>query len=524
MGITKYAISTVVAIGGLASSMYAVGTASANMRDTVAGGVSFTSPVKIDARLKPDGTLIGDVAYARLSVEEAGKPVSVTLQADDLELNNTASGATTTTNTTTTLEPVSLQALDRSHLTITPATVALTPGIPQDVAVKVTAITTPGQYRSKIHLVVPGPDGVIDVDIRVRHAAEPKPSPDKITGNLTNAKVCGLARPVFGEAVACRSDFSVDLVKQPGVEVNAEAVAVLRGEHSHQRLSSTEPDAALTVTQKPGRTTDVVTVDFKHREDIPADHYTGTLYLTLSGEQQTRAVPLDFNVRHGVFWPFMLLLVTVFLGWAANWFKTKGFKKRTIRRALRRFRKDVERAPAADRAGALLVEAKVKELEAADKLDEAVTLAQTLPRRLLVLAEIRELEKQVPDNQGVKEKAAAAYASVTSGEDFEAARKALIQEVHTNRAAAARTTTMASDAAGAAGRAMSWVRSFATGSLLDIAGPVIGVTAFVLILLIGIKETYLEDPNFGAEPLRDYLTLALWGTVAWATKRAATGV
>jgi hypothetical protein len=61
-------------------------------------------------------------------------------------------------------------------------------------------------------------------------------------------------------------------------------------------------------------------------------------------------------------------------------------------------------------------------------------------------------------------------------------------------------------------------------ALATFGAPVLGLLAFVAVLLLGIKEAYLDNATFGAQPFKDYVTLGLWGLGAWASKRAATGL
>jgi hypothetical protein len=77
----------------------------------------------------------------------------------------------------------------------------------------------------------------------------------------------------------------------------------------------------------------------------------------------------------------------------------------------------------------------------------------------------------------------------------------------------------AGPAAGTDQRTMFDVRAFLGGSL----GTVAALGVMLILLAVGFKVTYLDNPTFGVS-LTDWLTLAFWGFAAYGARKTLTGL
>jgi len=143
----------------------------------------------------------------------------------------------------------------------------------------------------------------------------PKPSftgvVEKTSRQLTTCTdVCGLRNLLFGS-----SESMTVAVRQTGPAEEVKPVApklVLQGQHSGD-LEVVGEDSISFVEAADKTTQDHFTIDLS--EVTEADEYTGALLFDTTSKAAQVSVPVIVKIREGPFWPLLILLGSVFLGW-----------------------------------------------------------------------------------------------------------------------------------------------------------------------------------------------------------------
>ena len=515
------------------------------MGQTLIGPVSVTPDrVEIPGRVLSDGKpQSGFVDHLRLEVplgHKAPAETPVKLLSEDLRVEEGGAG----------------QDPDRGHLTVEPRETTLKPGVPVDVTVTATGITVPGVYSTEILVVAGATRATVPVSIRVTAVPEAKIVPSPISWRLAACGYradCALTEWVLParasrEVLAATVEWGSRTASVPVERLEVR----LRGEHTGVLLD--EADLVLvspkagTAEDRPSNDGGLEELQLKvDRGTLRPDRYSGAVYLGFAGEDTRRAVPVDLAVRQGPLVPLVVLASSVVAGWFLSWLFVRG-------------RQTVKAAAALLAAQRAMVELhnddanvlrphwqEADKLVDAGKFDEAIAAAERIGPRATALQVAREYETQLEkyppaDQASVRDKLAAVRAKVRAEAPTEELAKAVqaLREIafpqqlweYGEVAAASmdplstgRRTFLGIRLPGLPGERLR--RSVSRrGALIaaQVGLRVLPWFAFVVLLGLGVKEAYLDNDVFGAQPFRDYFGLVLWGLGAWATKRATANL
>jgi hypothetical protein len=273
------------------------------------------------------------------------------------------------------------------------------------------------------------------------------------------------------------------------------------------------PEKAVTVgdVQAQGAT---ATVDLAlHLEDVPSDHYVGTI--RLAGDGGTIEVPLDLRVRSGPLGAAVWLVIGILLGLFAKWWSERGAHEARILQDIELLTRLTDAAPADDRAIVVDQLGGVRDLLLQGRLDDADAELARIRTRREQLAALAQLAVALPGDPDV----AAARDMIRRRRDTEAtvAIESLQQRADARRGGRARAP--ASAVTSAAPVLPWWVRA-RQWFLRQMLGRLVRLVVIALVFAIGLYSLYVAaGATFGAQPLYDRLALILWGLGSEVTSR-----
>ena len=169
------------------------------------------------------------------------------------------------------------------------------------------------------------------------------------------------------------------------------------------------------------------------RSDIPPDHYTGNIYLTLEDREERLAVPVDLSVRNGPFWPLVALLFGIIVGRLFKYMQERGGPQAEALETVNDMAVRISKAdPEDQKILAPMVDA-VRQLVYQEKLETIQTQLNAIEERLKVLQKLRAIEaslvgkEQHPKAKEASGKITQAREHIKQKEDEKA--KALIEEL-----------------------------------------------------------------------------------------------
>lgn len=485
--------------------------------------------------------------------------------------------------------------IGRQAVTVTDQTI--TPGAPWTYQVKVTGVKDPGEYRGRIELFLPGQQRTeavrIDVTLvaSVRPALSLLPDNDRLQVNLVNCGYdCKLAH-ILLPASAFQNNLCLGFEKPPAAPLAiSDITPVVKGDQTKYQITPeklkfsldqlTQPQqpggsnaqAAQTPTPEQCAGSDAKSATAAGKkylsipvaiasEEIPADHYTGSVYLTVDGQSNSLKVPVDFNVRSGPLWPLLVLLFSILLGRLFKFMQDKGNAIADALGSINRleFRlRDVHRDDA-DIIAPMLRSA--RDLVNQDKAADAAAAVNAISARLSTLGELRQIEARLNGKEPKQ-----AVDSILS--DIRQARehirlqqddkaKTLVTKIKDALAALAATPPAGTadtdnsdfaDASARANAASSAVAALGTrktagdritsglamlsglsaelraGATLFLARPILWLALLLCLLALGLKTLYVDNPVFGANPFTDFLGLMFWGLSADVASRTLSGL
>lgn len=478
-------------------------------------------------------------------------------------------GATGTTQTKLTIYPYALTmangtGTDTIRPTITPAELNLTPNAPATFQVKVSGVKQPGEYTGKISLSLAGQaqSAAVIVDVAVSASVRPSLSllteNDRLQANLVNCKNdCWLAKLLLTDA-AFQYKTGLNFEKPVGAPLNISYVTIaVKGDQTKFQVTETQlifAPAQADPTKK--YLTLPVTIN---KDQLPADHYSGNMYLTVDGQTSALKVPVDFNVRSAPLLPIIILALGILLGRLFKFMQDKG---NAIADALDSINRLEFRLRNVNPEDAAIIEPMLRDardLVDQNKVTEAVAATNAVSARLATLKELRRLQDPLTGQEDKPEVAAIlkdigrARVQIRFQQDDKAKElikkiKDALEELETNPgtvdtnafdlgAAIARVDSASTNIGvlGSAGEiATDRLRSgFALISGLSnqfrneatlFLRPLLWLVLLIGLLAVGLKALYIDNPIFGASPFTDFFSLVFWGLSTDAASRTLSGL
>lgn len=241
------------------------------------------------------------------------------------------------------------------------------------------------------------------------------------------------------------------------------------------------------------------------RGKIDPGHYSGAIFLTVTGAEKRTVLPFELDVKDG---PFLAILV-LFAAYLVHLCGALVKYARARNSAPSKVSKMRKKAKVTLGADAVLVE---QRLDKADALAQGGHLSKAETESARIDEEIKRIEVAqgleavaVSDEDKlpgqVAEVAEAFQAAVRkdegSAEHLEALEQEVEKEVKENVEPAPRKKSRFASV-------VIWLG-------VNVLPWVIRIVLVVAFLLAGLKELYFSNSTFGAQPIADYASLFLWG-------------
>ncbi len=491
------------------------------------------------------------------------------------------------------------EIIGRQQVTVT-GDQTLTPDVPATYQVKVTGVKAAGEYRGKLELLVPGQPRadaqgvdaqsvkaqVVDVTVhaKFRPGLTPLAQADRVQASLVKCSGgCELARLLlpaghFQNRIELRFEKPL-----PSPLAISDVTFVVKGDQTRFGLTPEQFRVALNelsvsrsaqegagaanpaagegaqmLNEKKYATLPVIL----DSSAIPADHYTGSIYLTVAGQSGVINVPVDLNVRIGPWWPLLILLVSIILGRLFKYMQDKGNAKADALEAINRVAFRVRDAHQDDAAIISQMLEEARDLVFQDRVAEASTAVSAVATRLVMLNELRQIEarlsgkEQTPAVQQIISDNRLCRERIRLKQDAEAKalldkiKEALVVLLATPTATdsdpdaditdAVRRANSAADAAGSLLRrgASGWRRRLrdlvislsglsdelrAEATLL-VVRPLLWLVLLLSLVALGMKTLYVDNPIFGANLFADILGLIFWGVSSDVASRTLSSL
>lgn len=363
----------------------------------------------------------------------------------------------------------------RSHVRLS-GTPKLTATGFADVTVTVDGVETAGVYRGRLELVPAGaPRSAetaipLEVDALAHPALTALAPDDRVHGALARCGLsCGLTGLLVPGSAGSQSP-TIAFAVGGGPDATITAVDVLgSGDRNGHQLTNADLGLATTLPRPLTSRDGVVTIPLHvNPASLPADHYTGTLRVTVANADAPVTVPIDFSVRDAPYVALLALLLGIALGRLSQYLSSgTGAQRRDLY----------------ERAGLL-----------------------------------RRRAKRMRD-QAMLDQVADAQAAIDD-DDLDAARR-LLDDAEAGRADAGRAgggSGMLQGATAAVGRAAAVVSPVRTE--LGLGAHLIGLATWIGLLIVGYQTLYVEQGTaFGSNGVFDYVALVLWGLSADVASR-----
>lgn len=489
-----------------------------------------------------------------------------------------------------------VEVIGRQAVAVTDQTI--TPGAPWTYQLKVTGVKEPGEYSGRIELFLPGQQRTepVRVDVKVVASVRPAlsllPDNDRLQVNLVNCGYdCKLAR-ILLPASAFQNNICLGFEKPPAAPLAfSDITPVVKGDQTKYQIAPeqlrfsldqpAQPQQPAGSNEQASRTptpercvgTDAKSATAAGKkyltipvniasQEIPADHYTGSVYLTVDGQSNSLKVPVDFNVRSGPFWPLLVLLFSILLGRLYKFMQDKGnaiadalesinrleFRLRDVHPddaeiiapMLRSARDLVNQDKAADADAAVnAISARLSTLGELRQIEARLTGKESNPAVEPILSDIRQARENIRLQQDDKAKtllskikdalaalAAAPPVGIADTDNSDLADAAARADAASTAAAGLGTVRRTVVDRLSSGLAMlsglsDELRAEAT---LFLARPILWLALLLGLLALGLKTLYVDNPVFGANPFTDFLGLTFWGLSADVASRTLSGL
>ena len=508
-------------------------------------------PLVIKGWIGDETSFIGNIEVTLQEAAQGSNPVKLNIYRSDLK---TADGA---------------EMIGRQSVAVT-GDQTLAPDVASTYQVKVTGVKEPGEYRGSIDFLLPGQrrDAAVSVVVIVVASVRPALSllteNDSVHANLVNCVYdCNLALFLLPAAFKDKFDLAFEKPLGAPLVVSDFAVAV-KGDQTGYKLTgeqlqvflkelkalqpgggANEPNAQPSPPQQADAATTAsgakivpplagnkyltIPVAIVPR-DIPPDHYTGNIYLTVAGQSSALKVPVNFNVRNGPLWPLLILLASILLGRLFKFMQDKGnaiadalesinrqeFRLRDVHTEdaeiitpmLRAARDLVHQDKAAEAAAAInAIAARLSTLGELRQIQVRLKGKESNPAVTSILSDIRQAREHLRLQQDDKAKdllskikdalvALAATPATTDGDTGDLADA--VTRAHAATAAAAVLGTVRETAGH---RLRNWLAllsglsgKFRAEATLLLARPILWLVLLLGLLALGLKTLYIANP------------------------------
>jgi hypothetical protein len=440
-------------------------------------------------------------------------------------------------------------------------------GRASDYQVKITGVTRAGVYRGQFSLLCDGcPDGravVVPLTLVVRAAPtlEPVKGSEQLQMRLAQCGRwdCWAVRFLTPSAASRERTLKFQVPALSDVSITGVQL-VARGEKGGHDLASSEVDADVGPSEDGLATVQVVTA-----HEPPADKYTGSMFLTVSGRDDRVVLPVDVAVKDGPLGAFVVIVGALLFSRLLSWARGRGGPLGEAQQTLDTLRNRIDREVPRDRG--LLQPAMVDVAHAVERgdVEKAAALSQAISARIELLARIARLKaSELTDDDDVV-LLERARQEVGLGNDAQA--KTTVEEVEgrlkkkrptgasrqVNEAwmsvlgDMARARDAAKSAASASSRiensvvnrlkrvfrsgsffvagASPWVLGTAHSWLSQVLRVLFGLALFILLTIAGLEALYANaSDSFGSAKIYDYVALVVWGLSAEVAQRTLTNL
>jgi len=357
------------------------------------------------------------------------------------------------------------RTIGRSHVRLE-STPALAKGAFADVIVTVDGIDAPDTYRGRVELIPAGAPRraatVVPIELdALAHPALTALAPnDRVHGALARCGISCQITSVLVPGSAGGKSQTIALAVGSSPDASVTGVQVLgAGDNNGHLLTNADLGLPATLASPIVSTGGVVRLPVHiNPGTLPADHYTGTVRLTVANLDSPVIVPIDFSVRDAPYLALVALLLGIGLGRLSQYLSTgTGAQRRDLY----------------ERAGLL-----------------------------------RRRARRTRD-QAMLDQVTAAQAAIDD-DDLDAARR-LLDDADAGRAAPAAAPAGALQSATAAvGRVAAVVSPVRTE--LGLGAHLIGLATWIGLLIVGYQTLYVQQGTaFGSNGIFDYVALVLWG-------------
>jgi hypothetical protein len=201
-----------------------------------------------------------------------------------------------------------------------------------DAEIKVEQVTVPGTYTGSVEFRAPGQKPGAKLDIRLVALARPTLSAvapqDRVRGKLAHCTWpgCFITHALVPGSKGPRSQ-SVKFTVSANQKATITAISVVGlGDTTHHTLTA----GALGLGAKPGRgdveqTGDLLSLNLSvDPDDLPADHYTGTVRLQVENVEAPVTVPIDFSIRHAPLGVLLVMILGILAGRVSKYMQDRG--------------------------------------------------------------------------------------------------------------------------------------------------------------------------------------------------------
>ena len=519
------------------------------------------NPLTIKGWVGDDNSFIGNIGVTLEGAAQGTNAVKLNIYRTDLKM-------------------VSGSEMIGRQLVVVTGDANLTPNTTSTYQVKINGVREAGEYHGKITLALGDQplSAAKPVDLIVIASVKPAltllTENDRLQANLVNCNYdCGLAHILLPDsAFQNKLDLAFEKPLAAPLVISDVAIAV-KGDQTRFKLDADKLKISLdqfTQSQPPGGVSQATPqssdppapsggkndplTNKKYftlpitlvTNDVGADHYSGSLYLTVAGQSNVIKVPVDFNVRTGPFWPLVMLLVSILLGRLFKFMQDKG---NAIADALKLINRLELRLRDVHPDDAKIIERMVgdaRDLLRQERTTEAVAAANAISARLSALGELRRIETRLAGMEQTQPVTAILNDINTAREEIELEQdekaKTLITTIKDalvaliaapgvtdtdntglNEAIEKANFASAMLVIGTGRKDLRhWLGNglvalsglsdeFRAEAALFLAKPIISLALLLGLLALGLKTLYIDNPVFGANPFTDFLGLMFWG-------------
>ena len=502
------------------------------------------NPLIIKGWIGDDNSFVGNIGVTLEGAPQGTTQIKLNIYKSDLK---TANGT---------------EMIGRQSVVITPD--QITPDTPSIIQVKANGVTQPGEYEGRIELSIPGQQQrasiIVKLSANVRPSLTLLTESDRLRANLVNCTFdCVLAEILLpGSAFQGNVELGLEKPVNAPLVVGAAGIGV-NGEQTRFRIDANT--LKLGAPGDPSNANKFVTIPVSiERQQIPADHYTGSIYLPVTGQTNPLKVPVDFNVRSGPFWPLVVLLLSILIGRLFKFMQDKGNAIANALQAINRVEFRLQNVHPDDARIIERMLGAARDLVHQEKATEATAAANAISARLVTLAELRQIQTRLtgkeadPAVAAILENIRQARERIALEQDENA--KTLLGQIKDALVALKETPGVTdsdandlneainrSDSASAAIAPLGTVSrttggrfrnalvvlsglsdEFRTEATLFLARPLLWLALLIGLLALGLKTLYVDNAVFGATPFADFLGLAFWGLSSDVASRTLSGL